>query len=156
VGACGEAFDLNARIRAVLAELGDIEPATAASVIMDDLNDAQRDAVATSLIAARVRSLKHNGKREVRRIRSERWDAVAQAGDSLDIFREAVRVGDAMKPLGECSRADIGLVVEGARLRARVFARRARAFELLGEEMGRRGVERVGELPVEIVKRVLS
>ncbi len=152
----GEPYNLNAHIRSVLAELGDIGPAAVASVVMDALSDDELAAIAADLIAARVRALCSNAASSRRRSRSAKWDAVAETRERLDVLRQAVLVGDVMKPLGECSRTDLGLVVRGARLRAKVFARRARAFELLDEEMERRGAAVVADLPVEVVERVLS
>lgn len=154
--ASGEPYNLNAHIRSIVAELGDIDPYAAANIVMDALSMEEVDAIATDLIAARVRSLRTGRARSARRAGSAKWDAVAQSSEKLDVLRQAVLVGDAMKPLGECSRADLRLVVHGARLRAKFFARRARAFELLDEEMQRRGASVVAELPVEIVERVLS
>lgn len=154
--ASGEPYNLNAHIRRVLAELGDIDPVAAANVVMDALSDEEADAVAIELIAARVRKLRTESRSSGRRSQSAKWNAVAQDVDKLDVLRNAVLVGDAMKPLGECSRADLSLVVQATRLRAKVFARRARAFELLDEEMQRRGAAVVADLPVEFVERVLS
>ena len=150
--ASGELSDLDVRIFEVINEIGGDADAVA-NVVLDGLTEEEYLAVATRLVADRVRALtrgRSRAKGDVERPRaSSRWGAIAKNSEAIEVFRMVVFPRGVEKQLGDCTRADVDALAADA-ISA---ARRLRAISRL---MGETGAGTVREVPAEKISGVFA
>jgi len=150
--ASGDLFDLDVRIFEVVNEIGgDVD--AVAHVVLDGLSEEEYLAVATRLVADRVRALTRTRPRATgdadRPRASSRWGAVAKNAEAIEVFRMVVFPRGVEKQLGDCTQREVDALATDA-ISA---ARRLRAISRLMTETG---AERVREVPAEKISEVFA
>lgn len=147
----GETFDLDARIIEVANDIGG-EPEVIAGIVLDILTEEEYLALATRLVADRVRVLVRRASARApgeKARASSRWGAIAKNAEAIEVFRMVVFPRGVEKQLGDCTHADVDALANDA-ISA---ARRLRGISRL---MGETGAERVREVPAEAIAGVFA
>lgn len=147
------ALDLREQVRIRLREGDLIDPYDIAREIATEMTDDELRELAAGLLANVVREQIHAERsRKGSASSSPRWEAVKRTRSRLDM---PWAPGGEWKRLRDCTREDVEQLVADYAKRAEANAAWRDAFRRVADEMGRRKVGTVGELPVEFVEEVL-
>lgn len=152
-----EEFSLAAIVRELLDSSDEANPHALAADLLGSLSDDVLRAALLVCLPDYIAKQCHRAstRTPAQAPGSARWDNVAAvASDGL--FRRRLWTPSGWKHLGDCSRADLLGIAEQRQELAEANAAAAENFTRLANAMKRDKAERVGDLPVERVRRLLN